>query len=453
MKSLILILSIMSFGLFAQENEVSKEQVQKEVDILVHNAKSEEEKKFLTKFKSWTSGVAQKDIVKKSGRGLGKASSIITTETLRPFVATGSFFRGLFGKDNEGSRLRSLAYSFYLENEKDLNDLYKDPQIIEDFLKQNPEASIAQAYKSLVEKKFKSNILNTIKGILIDINFNPEFELDRLNKRLTDASSLEELMEYIQALKIEENPFLLLEVNSEMINQGTLEKNLTCNNMGTLAPHIQLTPLINALTKSALSEEGIEADDFKSGISKELLSDIEKFISQFVENEDGMWKNTELVSEVAELSGVLVGKFAVPSIILGSIVPGAGAAYLGITALSSVGTGLTIATCTKNKNQKKLLEDPDFRNFCSYVLMRNSQKLLKSKARGFIAGQNIRDSIKMIKYKKNYVKDCMNEGNSRRSCKDQYNDEKNESIYNCMDLGHTKKECKRIRRRDLLASK
>lgn len=437
----------------SNEQEITRNQIETELDDMADNANSEDEKKFLAKFKSWTKGVSEKEFVKKTGRGLGKASSIVTTETLRPFVATGSFFRGLFGKENESSRVRALAYTFYLENEESLNDLYKDPSHLNEYLKENPQSNIMQAYKDLVTLKFKNNVLNTLKGILEDINFNPELEFDGKTIRLTDATSLEEIAEYIQLLKVEENPMLLLDINADNLNQETLEKNLACNNLKTLAPHIQITPLINVLTKVALSGEELDTEDFKSGISKDLLDDLDAFIAQFINMENGIWKNQEIMSEVGEITGALVAKFAVPSIVLGSVVSGAGAIYLGATALSAVGTGLAIKTCTKNSNQEKLLEDPDYRNFCSYVLMRNSQKLLKSKAKGFLAGQNLKDSIKMIKYRKNYIKECKIAGNSKKKCRQQYIDEKYEEIFNCMDLGYSKKECKRIRRRNLLASK
>lgn len=461
MKKLLNLILILNLSIvFAQETtqtensnpEVSREQIETQIDQAVENAQSEEEKSMMRKFKDWTRGVAQSDLSKKTGRGLGKASALITTETVRPFIATGSFFRGLFSKsDTPETRMRSLAYTFYLENEEELNQLYKDPAIYERHLQENGREGIISSYSGMVQNLFKNKILNTIKGLLIDVNFNPAVEIAGNIKNLSDASSLEELAQMITNLRIEENPFILLQIDTEKLNNDTLRKNLACNNLATLSPHIDIAPLISSLTNAAVSGEGFNPDDYKKAISQQLLDDIDAFIAQFIEMENGIWKNKEIMTELGETTAGIVAQYAVPSLVLGGIVNGAGAAYLGVTALSTIGTGLSVATCTKNKNMDKLIEDPDFRNFCSYVIMRSSQKILKSKAKGFIAGQSLRNSIRMIGYRRNYIKDCMNEtGKSRRSCRNSYNEAKAEYIAECMSLGVSKKECKRLRKEELL---
>lgn len=463
MKLLLNLILILNLSIaFAQEipegevqttiEEVSREQVETELDQAAENASTEEEKKMVSKFKAWTQGVAQKDWVKKSSRGLGKASAVVTTETLRPFIATGSFFRGLFSNsDTPETRMRSLAYTFYLENEKELNQLYKDPSIYERHLQENGREGIISSYTGMVQGLFKDKILKTIKGMLLDVSFNPSVEIAGNLKKLTDANSLEELAQMIQNLRIEENPFILLTIDTEKLNNETLRKNMACNNLGTLAPHIDIAPLISSLTNAAVSGEGFNPEDYKKAISKQLLEDIDSFISQFIELEDGIWKNKQIMTEIGETTAGIVAQYAVPSLVLGSIVNGAGAAYLGVTALSTIGTGLSVATCTKNKNIDKLMEDPDFRNFCSYVIMRSSQKLLKSKAKGFIAGVSLRNSFRMIGYRKKYIDKCVAEtGKPRKNCRNIYKEEKAEFIADCMSLGMSKKECRRLRKQELL---
>jgi len=453
MKFLLSLLCLVSFSTFAQVETVpTRDEIESDISIMQENASTEEEKRFLSKFKDWTKGVAQKDFVKKTGKGLGKASSFISTETLRPFVSAGSFLRGVFTKDSPDSRVRALAYSFYVENEKDLNELYKNPELLKNELENGENVSIMAAYKNMVVNQFKEKALNTLKGILNDVNFDPEVEINGDLVKLSQAKSLEQLSEMIQLLKIEENPFLLLEIDAEKLNKSTLDKHLSCNGMKSIAPHIEIAPLISSLTKAAISGEELDTNDFKKAISEELMNDIEAFIAQFIEFEDGIWKNKSIVSEVGETVGSVVAKFAVPSIVLGSVVSGAGSVYLGVTALSAVGTTLSVSTCTKNKNIEKLKEDEDFRNFCSYVIMRNSQKLLKSKAKGYLAGMSLRDSIKMIKYRRDFIKECSGAGNSKSKCRDQYRDEKSEYILSCLDFGYSKKECKRMRKRELLSS-
>lgn len=454
------LMTLFAFTVFAQEqtdlnqDQIDRAAIERELDEKVENAQTEEERNLLTKFKDWSKGVAESDIAKKSGRGLGKASSFITTETLRPFIATGSFFRGLFSKsDTAKTRVRSLAYTFYLENEKELNELYKDPKKLENYLNENGKQGLVPSYAGMIQDLFKEKILKTIKGMLIDIDFNPSLEKDGKSMSLSDASSLEELAQMIQDLRVEENPFILLSIDTEKLNNETLKKNLACNNLATLAPHIDIAPLISSLTNAAVSGDGINENDYKKAISQQLLADIDEFIAQFIEMDNGVWKNKEIMSELGETTAGIVAQYAVPSIVLGSIVNGAGAVYLGVTALSTIGSGLSVATCTKNKNIDKLMEDADFRNFCSYVVMRSSQKILKSKARGFLAGQSLRNTFRMIGYKKKFLDRCQEEtGKSRSNCRTIYKEEKQEYLANCMAFGMSRRECGRLRKEDLLSS-
>jgi hypothetical protein len=421
--------------------------------------KPKKERKFLKKLSKMIKKVGSSKVVKKTGRGLGKATTFIAVETARPFVSAASFFKGTFQKlDSNDAKVKSEVFSFYLDNEKDLNELYKNPEIYSKLVEKGDSESIGADYKLLIETMMKDKALNSIKGMLRDIKFNPSAANgDDEIKYLLDASSLEELAEMLENLDLQ-NPMIYADLEMDKVNNETLHKNMRCNKLGALTKYVDIAPLEGIVIRSILTGDNVNPDDLMSMIDLSFIDDIKEFINSFIDSDDGkVWKNKKIISEVAENVVALTAQFAVPAMALGAISSGLAGPYVAVTAVSVAGAAISTAVCTSKKNKSKIQEDAEFRNFCSYIIFRSSQKLIKSKAKGYLSGQKFRTNVlghkANLKHRRNEMKVCVDGVGRRyrRLCRLQYKLEKTEEIKECTDSGKSKRECKKIRRERLRA--
>lgn len=455
---------------YAQEvselTDVEREAIITQLEKDADNAKSPKERKVLTKIGEMFKDLGKSKIVKKTGRGLGKATTFIATETLRPFVKMTSFMKGASQKlDDEDTKTKNEIFSFYLDNEKELNQLYKDKSQYGDLVKNGENgSSIMEDYKILVENMMKQKALKTVLDILKEVNFNPMVEVENADgtvtvKALLTAISLEELSAMLNNLDIT-NPDNFSNVDFEKLNNDTVRKNMKCNKLGVLAPYVDIEPLkdeiFGDIISSVMTGEDLNIDiDPMSAIDANFIKRIQDFIASFGDFEDGkIWKNAKIVDEMSEGVTSLVAQYAVPSVVLGTIGSGLGGLYAGVTAASTVGAAISTAVCASKKNYDKIEADEDLRNFCSFVVFRTSQKLLKSKAKGFLNGQNVRKNIlghqAALKDRKVTIKSCAKEENkSKKECRLEYKLDKINEIKACVESGKSKKECRKQRRENL----
>lgn len=439
-------------------NESDANAVIKELDKKEEKTKDPKAKRMLKKVGDLFKDFSKSNFVKKTGRGLGKATTFVATEILRPFVGMTSWVRGASTKlDDADAKTKKEIFQFYLDNEEELNQLYKDPshytQLVE-----NSEASesILEDYKILVENMMKQKALETVKGVLTDMKFDISVTMeDGTVKNFLEASTLEELaqMLYLVDLDDEETFAKLLEVDFDKFNNETVHKNMKCNNLGVLAEHVDISPLVDSISDAVVFGD---TPDLAEAIDPDFIARLQDFINGFVEMEDGKFlKNKEIVSEMAEGVTALVAQYAIPSMVLGSMIPGAGAVYAGVTAASTAGAAISTAVCTNKKNKEKIDNDADLRQFCSYIVFRGSQKLLKSKAKGFIKGQELRRKVLGHKAarveKKKEIKACVEENGkeNKKLCKLTFRLQRQQELKECVESGKSRRQCRRERRERL----
>ena len=378
-KALLLSLLLCTAFTFAAGDIEIKESdanaVIKELDKKKEKTKDPKAKRMLEKVGDLFKDFSKSKFVKKTGRGLGKATTFVATETLRPFVGMASWIRGTSTKlDNADAQTKREIFQFYLDNEKDLNQLYKDPEHYSQLIASGEASeSILDDYKVLVENMMKQKALEAVKGVLIDINVDLSVKLeDGSIKNLLEASSLEELALMLNLVDLnDEQTFIKLKVDFEKISNETVHKNMKCNNLGVLAKHVDISPLVASISDVILHGD---APDVSEVINPDFIARLQSFVNGFIETEDGKFlKNKEIVSEMAEGVTALVAQYAVPSMVLGAMVPGAGAVYAGVTATSTVGAAISTAVCTNKKNKQKIDNDEELRQFCSYIIFRGSK--------------------------------------------------------------------------------
>lgn len=453
-KTLALSLLICTTFTFAagdiEVNESDANAVIKELDKNEEKAKDPRAKRMLKKVGDLFKDFSKSNFVKKTGRGLGKATTFVTTETLRPFVGMTSWVRGAATKlDDADAQTKKEIFQFYLDNEKELNQLYKDPshytQLVE-----NGEASesILEDYKILVENMMKQKALETVKDVLTDMEFDISVTMeDGTVKNLLEASTLEELAEMLYQVDLDD------EVDFDKFNNETVHKNMKCNSLGVLAEHVDISPLVDSISDAIVCDD---TPDLTEAINPDFIARLQDFINGFIEMEDGkFWKNKKIVDEMAEGVTALVAQYAVPSIVLGAMVPGAGTVYAGVTAISTAGAAISTAVCTNKKNKEKIDNDADLRQFCSYIVFRGSKKLLKSKAKGFIRGQELRRKVLGHKAarveRRTEIKACIKESGkqNKKLCKLTFKLQRQQELKECVDSGKSRRQCRRERRERL----
>jgi UDP-N-acetylglucosamine:LPS N-acetylglucosamine transferase len=82
-----------------------------------------------------------------------------------------------------------------------------------------------------------------------------------------------------------------------------------------------------------------------------------------------------------------------PKIVLGLISSSLGGIYAIPVIAADIGTGISVAICMQNKTQEKFEKDKDLSAFCSYVVNRSAYQLMKSRAKGYVAGKKLRAKI------------------------------------------------------------
>jgi hypothetical protein len=94
-----------------------------------------------------------------------------------------------------------------------------------------------------------------------------------------------------------------------------------------------------------------------------------------------------------EVIGTIVGQIFVPKIVLGVVSSTLAGLYVAPVVAAQIGTGLSAAICLQGETKEKFVQDSDLKSFCSYVTNRTSYQLMKSRAKGYIAGKHLREKI------------------------------------------------------------
>ena len=100
--------------------------------------------------------------------------------------------------------------------------------------------------------------------------------------------------------------------------------------------------------------------------------------------------------KIHEGIGTMVGQLFGPKIVLGVVSSTLAGLYSTPVAFADIGTAISSAICVHDQflsETPKYKEDKDLAEFCSYVVNRSAYELIKSRARGYVAGKKFRAKI------------------------------------------------------------
>ncbi len=272
-------------------------------------------------------------VARNGGRKLGIASAWLTTVTSRPFMNASGFLTGVFEKKDKNQDIVAL-YQFFINHSKDFDKLYLEAGTPEEMV----ELMLAKM-EEIVQKK--SHVI--LKDFLISLGITREIPED-----LTDFELTPEEIASIDMTK----------VTPDYINNH---------------PEYQEVKSIIGL------------------VTQEELSDI--IMSGYFDKSIGFENYKAALPKIHEGAITIVGQIFGPKIVLGLISSSLAGLYAIPVIIADVGTGISTAVCMQKTTQDKFEKDKDLSAFCSYVVNRSAYQLMKSRAKGFVAGKKLRAKI------------------------------------------------------------
>jgi len=272
-------------------------------------------------------------VVRNVGRKLGRASAWLTTITSRPFMNTAGFFTGVFEKQENNQDIVAL-YQFFINHSKEFDKLYLEAETPEEMIE-----LMLLKMEEIVEKK--SHII--LKDFLVSLGIKREIP--------ADLSDFELTMEEIASIDISK-------VTPQFINNHP--------------EYQEVKPIIGEVTQQELQ------DIITSG---------------YFDKSIGFENYKAALPKIHEAASTLVVQIFGPKIALGIISKSLAGLYTIPVVVADIGTGISTAICLQKKTQEKFDDDKDLSSFCSYVVNRSAYQLMKSRAKGYVAGKKARIKI------------------------------------------------------------
>lgn len=312
--------------------DLEKESQNKEHDKETRSALKKVSKIFDSKVLDADGKPQKLNFGQKLGRTLGKGAAWVTTNTSKPFLNAAGFLTGFFEKSDKNKDVVAI-YQFFLNHQAEFDDLYKEASTPEDMASLMIEKS-----EDIVDKK--TNII------------------------------LKDFIKYLDpTIEIPEGDCDLSELDLSNIDTEKLKPDYINNH----PEFLELKPIVGELTQQELD------DMIETGYVDKKLS--------FSNYKAAIPKIHEAVLTVA-------GQILVPKIVLGVISKSLASWYAVPVIMADVGTAISSAVCLNGATQAKFEKDKDLASFCSYVVNKSGYELLKSRAKGYVAGKKLKVKLK-----------------------------------------------------------
>lgn len=272
-------------------------------------------------------------VVRNVGRKLGKASAWLSTTTGKPFMIAAGFVTGLFEKKDKNQDIVAL-YKFFLNHSKEFDQIYVEAGTPEEMVE-----LMLSKMEEIMEQK--SRVI--LKDFLLHIGVKREIPADLAEFELTE--------EDIEKIDMEK-------VKPDFINNHP--------------EYLEVKPIIGEVTQAEL-EDIIYSGYFDKSITFENYK--------------------AALPKIHEAGLMIVGQIFAPKLVLGIISKSLVGIYTVPVVLADIGTGVSAAICMQKETQEKFENDKDLKSFCSYVVNRSAYTLMKSRAKGYVAGKNSRAKI------------------------------------------------------------
>lgn len=279
------------------------------------------------------SGQKTKKFFTKLGLAIGKGAAWLATATAKPFISAAGFVTGAVEKGEKNQDIVAL-YKFFLNHHKEFDKLYLEAGTPEEMI----ELMLVQM-ELIMENKTRI----IMQDFLAHLGIEKELPEDMSDFELTSA----------EIARIDQS-----KINVDFINNHPEYK--------------EVKPLIGEMTQEEVM------DIITSGYFDKSIS--------FENYKQALPKPHELVA-------TLVTQIFVPQIALGVVSSTLAGLYVAPVVVAQIGTAASVAVCLQKEIQAKFENDNDLKMFCSYVTNRSAYQLLKSRAKGYVAGKNFHQKV------------------------------------------------------------
>jgi hypothetical protein len=271
--------------------------------------------------------------VTKLGRSLGRGAAWLSTTTAKPFMAAAAFVRGSVEKKDQNKQIIAL-YKFFLNHQNEFDQLY---------LEAGTPKELAELMLSKTEDILRRKSRTILKDYLAYLGIKRDLPEDLTTFELSESE-----MDSLDRAKL----------NADFINSH---------------PEFQeLKPLVGEMSDQEV------ADFVTSGYFTKVVSFEQYKLA---------------LPSLPELVGTVAGQLYVPKTALGIVSQAAAGLYSTPVIAADIGTGISMAICLQKETQDKFESDQDLKSFCSYVTNKTSYELMKSRAKGYIAGKTFHEKI------------------------------------------------------------
>lgn len=267
------------------------------------------------------------------GRKLGKGAAWLSTTTAKPFMNASGFLTGVFEKKEKNKDIQAL-YEFFLNHQEEFDKLYLEAGTPEELV----ELMLVKM-EEIVENK--SQVI--LKDFLVSVGITREIPEDLSDFELTD--------EEIASIDMSK-------VSPDFINNHK--------------EYQELRPIIGDVTQTE-------------------LQDI--ILSGYFDKSIGFENYKAALPKIHEGVLTIGGQIFAPKIALGVVSKTLAGLYAVPVIAADIGTGVSTAICLQKSTVEKFEKDKDLRSFCSYVTNRSAYQLMKSRAKGYVAGKKTRVKI------------------------------------------------------------
>lgn len=296
------------------------------------------------------------------GRKLGRGSAWLSTTTAKPFVNAASFLTGIFEKKDKNQDTIAL-YKFFINHSAEFDKLYLEVS--------TPEEMVSQMLLKMGE-------IVELKSSIAFREYMASLGIERMKVSAEDLAKLESF----KGKELSEEQVLeKAEIVSKLTDILLTEEELASIDMSKVSP-----AAINA-NPSYKEIKGIIGDVSAKDLEDAMIGGMSKSISY------GNYKAA--MPKIHEAALGLAGQILAPKVALGVISKSLAGIYGTPVLLADVGTGISAAICVQGETKEKFKQDKDLSSFCSYVVNRSAYQLMKSRAKGYVAGKNSREKIEL----------------------------------------------------------
>jgi hypothetical protein len=286
-------------------------------------------------------------------RGIGYGATWVSINTARPFMSSAGFLTGLFQKPDKDKEAFYFL-QFFLNHSQEFDNLYKEVGTFEEY---------AQAFQHKMEE-----IIILKAGLILN---------DAMREITGDEMPIEVIYKSIgvEPYASDENIKTIIEsidifdIDESKIHPSLINEHPEYQELRPLLGDVTMDDVLNLIMKQDFPVD-VEPAAILGGSTPKLYEGLMAYM----------------------------GKLILPKLIISKVSASAASWVTTIGVVADIGAVTSALVCSLHKKTKDAMEsDAEVKEFCSYVVNQSAYKLVKARAKGFVAGKKFRKKLIRLK--------------------------------------------------------